>query len=347
MATIKDVARLAGVSISTASVALSGKGPVSEATQVRVREAAQRLHYRPNAVARSLVTRRTRSIGLILADLTDPYFHGIAKGVERAVSEAGYTVVLADTDRSADKEERSIETLMSQQVDGIILAGSGDGSEKRLERLRRMPTPVVVVGSFDLNFPSVTVDNQGAASMVAEHLLNEGYSRIGYIDGPKELLVSRERYAGFCRVLNDHSLSAAFHLEGDFTPAGGYRAAKSIFSQGLKATGPDAILAANDQMAIGVLKAVRETGLHVPDQMAVAGIGDIPNAVFVDPPLTTVSLPLKELGQRAAQVLLRLIDGREAPSKPIMLGVSLNVRASTRQIHLSSSVKRSPQGECG
>ncbi len=330
VATIKDVARLAGVSISTASVALSGKGPVSEATQLRVREAARRLRYRPNAIARSLVTRRTRSIGLVLADLTDPYFHGIAKGVEGVVSEAGYTVVLADTDRSAHKEERSIDTLVSHQVDGLIVAGSGDGSEGRLERLHDLDTPIVVVGSYEVNVPSVTVDNEGAGATVTQHLLDEGYHRIGYINGPNDLLVSHERYSGFRRVLETHSLSPARYAEGDFTPAGGYLAAKRL----IETDGPtrmDAILAANDQMAIGALKAVREAGVLIPNQIAVAGIGDIPNAVYVDPPLTTVSLPLKELGRTAADVLLQLIDGRQAPSRPITLGVTLNVRASSKR----------------
>ena len=343
MATIKDVARMAGVSVSTASVALSGRGPVSDQTRRRVREAAESLRYRPNAVARSLVTRRTRSIGLVVADLTDPYFHVVAKGIEGAVSEAGYTVVLADTDRSHAKEERSIETLLRYQVDGLILAGSGDAGEARLTHLKEGTIPVVTVGSYAIGLPNVTADNRGAGALVAAHLLEQGYRRIGYVGGPRGLRVSQERWAGFSEVLRGAGLSPAFDAEGDFTPAGGHRAALEVLAGG---EAPEAIVAANDQMAIGVINAVKELGLRVPADVAVAGIGDIPTAVYVDPPLTTVALPLKAMGARSAQVLLRLIDGESIPAEPIVLEVTLKVRESTarRQGRIVDTLVSRPAG---
>lgn len=330
MATIKDVAKLAGVSVSTASVALNGRGPVSEATRQRVKEAALALRYRPNAVARSLVTRRTRSIGLVLADLTDPYFHGVAKGIEAVASESGYTVLLADTDRSPVKEERSLETLLCQQVDGLILAGSTAEGGGSLSRLKGSQVPIVTVGRYEDDLPAVSADNIGAGRMVAEHLLQEGYRRIGFIGGPPGLRVSVERYQGFCEALQEMGLEPCFCAPGDFTPSGGYQVAKTLVAGG--AGQPEAIVAANDQMAIGVLKAIKEEGLRVPADVAVAGIGDVATAVYTDPPLTTVALPLREMGERAARTLLHLIEGEAASAQPIVLPVTLKVRASTRRV---------------
>ena len=329
VATIKDVAKLAGVSVSTASVALNGRGPVSEATRQRVKEAALALRYRPNAVARSLVTRRTRSIGLVLADLTDPYFHGVAKGIEAVASASGYTVLLADTDRSPAKEERSLETLLCRQVDGLILAGSAGENGGSLSWLKTSQVPVVTVGRYSEAFPAVSADNTGAGRLVAEHLVREGYRRIGFIGGPPGLRVSVERCQGFCTALREAGFEPLCSAPGDFTPAGGYQAAKALLANG--AERPEAIVAANDQMAIGVLKAVKEAGLQVPDDVAVAGIGDVATAVYTDPPLTTVALPLREMGERAARMLLRLIEGEAAPEQPLVLPVTLKVRASTRR----------------
>jgi len=333
MATIKDVAREAGVSVSTASVALSGKGPVSEATRLRVVRAAQELKYRPNAIARSLVTRRTQAIGLIVSDLSDPYFHEIAKGVESEVSSAGYTVVLADTDRSIEKERRSIDTLLSRQVDGLIIAGSGDEQDGRLAHLEDGDVPVVAVGRYAIDAPSVSVDNKKAAELGANHLIEQGCKRVAYIGGPKGFTVSRDRKEGYLNALLSHGieLDEAYVVDSDFTPAGGHdafgRLKADLDRAGLPL--PDGILAANDQMAIGLLRAAKDLGLRVPQDLAVAGIGDIPTAVYVDPPLTTVTLPLKQMGRLAAKSLLTMVKGGRLSARRAVLDVSLMVRASS------------------
>jgi len=331
MATIKDVAKAAGVSVSTASVALSGKGPVSEATRKRVMRAAEELNYRPNAIARSLVTRRSHAIGLVVADLSDPYFHEIARGVEAEASAAGYTVVLADTDRSAEKERRSIDTLLGRQVDGLILAGSGDEHDDHLRHLEAGNVPVVVVGRYAIDVPSVSVDNQNAAKLGTEHLIEQGCSRIGFIGGPGGYTVSRDRREGYEAALGPGRVVDEYCVDADFTPAGGYEALGRMFAAVEKAglPFPDGVLAANDQMAIGVLRAAKDRGLQIPRDLAVVGIGDIPTAVYVDPPLTTVTLPLKQMGQAAAEALLTLVGGGELRARRTTLGVSLKVRASS------------------
>lgn len=334
MATIKDVAKLAGVSISTASVALSGRGPVSQATRRRVLEAAEALDYRPNAIARSLVTKRTRTVGLVLSDITDPYFHEIAKGVEAVLSGAGYALILADTDHSVEKELRSLETFRSHQVAGVILAGSGTEESRELVRLDQDDVAVVTLGRRHSNWPFVAVDNVHAAFMATEHLIETGRRRIGFIAGPKGLLAAEERRQGYRRALARHRLSwdPRWEAVGDFTPDGGYRAIQQLLdavADRPRQGRPEAILAANDQTAIGVLKGLKERGVAVPEEMAVVGIGGIPTGEYVDPPLTTVSLPMKAMGEAAARLLIEQIEGREGSEREVWLETRLLVRSST------------------
>lgn len=349
MATIKDVAKRAGVSVSTASIALSGRGPVSDATRRRVLEAAEALDYRPNALAQGLVTRRTRTVGLVLADITDPYFHEIAKGVERALSASGYALILADTDRSAAKERRSLEIFASQRVAGVILAGSGTEDEKAPHVQGGDEVAVVAIGRPNWGIPFVAVDNARAAAQAVAHLVETGAERIALIAGPQGLVAAEERRQGYAAALAEHDLPThpGWVVAGDFTPEGGYRAAVSLLDR--CAAGecpyPDAILAANDQMAIGALKGLKERGARVPSDMALAGVGGIPTGEYVDPPLTTISLPMKEMGEAAAGMLIRMIEGTPGVERAIWLETQLLVRGSTRAQGASSN--RSPRDVAG
>lgn len=334
MATIKDVAKRAGVSVSTASIALSGKGPVSEATRRRVLEAARALDYRPNAIAQSLVTRRTRTVGLVLADITDPYFHEIAKGVEKALSASGYALILADTDGSASKERRSLEVFESQRVAGVILASSGTKGEAHPLVRQHSPFAVVTVGRHRSQIPFVAVDNAKAAAQAVAHLVETGTSRIAFVAGPQGLLAAEERREGYLAALAERGLPLRpeWIVDGDFTPEGGYRAVAGLLDRCSRerAPRPDAILAANDQMAVGALKALKERGIRVPGDMAVVGIGGIPTGEYVDPPLTTVALPIRAMGEAAANMLVGLIEGRDDVERAVWFETRLLVRASTR-----------------
>lgn len=334
MTTIKDVAKRAGVSVSTASVALSGRGPVSEATRRRVLEAAKALDYRPNAIARSLVTRRTQTVGLVLSDITDPYFHEITKGVEHVLSAAGYALILADTDRSAAKERRSLEIFEGQRVAGIILAGSGTEDEAAPLDLKGDGIAVVTIGRHHAGLPFVAVDNVKAAGQAVAHLAETGARRIAFVAGPEGLLAAEERREGYLAALKERGLPSCpeWIVRGDFTPQGGHRAVAELLERCGRGAcpKPDAILAANDQMAIGVLKGLKERGIPVPEEIAVAGIGGIPTGEFVDPPLTTVALPMKAMGEAAAGMLLEMIEGGRRKARPsVWLETHLLVRAST------------------
>ncbi|HET7560388.1 MAG TPA: LacI family DNA-binding transcriptional regulator [Limnochordia bacterium] len=327
-ATIKDVARRAGVSISTVSLVFNQKGSVSHATRERVYEAAKALGYRPNSVARSLVTRRSRSVGLVIPELTDPYFLEIAKGASRTAVERGYALLLVDTDRDVQKEEAAIAALGQQQAAALILAGAGVGGSGELTQFAADGRAVVVIGRSDLPFAAVAVDNVAAGALPGAHLLTRGRRRIAYIDGPPGLTTTADRLAGLRTALSEGGVELRpDHIEtGDFTLDGGYAAAKALLAR----ITPDAVAVANDQMAIGVLKAVRECGLRVPDDVAICGIGDIPTAAFTEPPLTTVALPLRELGRRAMLSALRLTGEEAVPADDgAPLAVQLVVRAST------------------
>lgn len=330
--TIKDVARLAGVSVSTASLALRGLGPVSDKTRRRVLEAAEKLNYRPNALARGLATRRSRTVGLILSDLRDPYFHEVAAGVEQIAWENGYTLLLADTNRSVEKERATIEAFRSHRVEGIIVAGSGRADQA--ESIPQGPgePPAVVLGRHAASVPSVRVDNVAAGRLATEYLLETGRRRIAFVGGPRELTTSLDRAEGFQQAVRraELALDFAYVTEADFTPEGAQRAMLELLDR-LAARGlplPEGVVAANDQMAIGILRALRSRGISVPDVTAVVGIGDIPTATYVDPPLTTVALPTREMGRIAMELLLRLVRGERPPAQPVTLPVHLVRRAS-------------------
>ena len=331
-ATIKDVARLAGVSISTASIALSGKGPVSAETRERVLAAAEKLRYRPNALARSLVTSHSHSVGLILPDLRDPYFHEIASGVERVAWEAGYTLLLADTNRSPSKERAVVEAFRSHRVDGMIFAGSGREGELGPLLDPADTAPIVVLGRPHAPQPYVRVDNVAAGRIATEHLLRLGRNRLSFVGGPADLTTSIDRAAGFQEAMRaaGRALDFTYVTEADFTPDGARRAVLALLDR-LEAEGkefPDGVVAANDQMAIGVLQALRARGIPVPENEAVVGIGDIPTATYVETTLTTVALPTREMGEAAMDVLLRLMRGEKPPEEPVTLPVQLVRRGS-------------------
>ena len=284
------------------------------------------------------MTRRTRTVGLVLSDITDPYFHEIAKGVEAVLSEAGYALILADTDHSTEKEIRSLEIFHSQQVAGVILAGSGmTGSEEEqhLLQLEKADVAVVTLGRHRLGLPFVAVDNAEAAFIAATYLIETGCRRIAFVAGPPGLLAAEERRQGYIRALERHGLpfEPRWVVCGDFTPAGGFRAIKELLDVVAgepAARRPDAVVAANDQMAIGVLKGLKEHRIAVPEEMAVVGIGGIPTGEFVDPPLTTVALPMKGMGEAAAQMLIDRIEDACQTREEIWLETRLLVRSSTR-----------------
>lgn len=331
MATIRDVARLAGVSIATVSRVLNGgHHAVRDETRRRILAAIDQLDYRPNALARSLLSRRSGTLGLLVPDIANPYYAEILRGIEDTVRPEGYSVIICNTDRQPQKAEEYLGLLREKQCDGIIFAGGGMQGGQRLPSLASLGIRVVLIGRHEVDLPSVAVDNQGGARAATRHLVEQGHRAIAFVGGPRESTTTQDRQAGFESALAESGipLDPRYLRYGDLRPEGGYEAMRQLL--GL-AERPTAILVANDLMAIGAMKAIRDAGLKVPEDAAVVGFDDIPIASYVDPPLTTVEVPMYELGARAARAMLGLLRGEGAP-RAERLPTPLVVRGSSRKI---------------
>jgi LacI family transcriptional regulator len=327
MATIKDVARHAGVSYTTVSHVLNKTRPVSSEARERVLVAVEALAYMPSALARSLRSKATGSIGLIIPNNTNPYFSEVARGIEDSCYAAGYSVILCNSDDDPAKQRDYLNVLLTKRCDGLIVAtlAQTDG-----ELLRKMKVPTVLLDRApkDMAIDLVAVDNAAGGALAAQHLLELGHRRIACIAGPQELDISAERVSGLRQRLQQAGtpLPAEQLVYAEFTSPGGYAAATLLLSS---AQPPDAIFCCNDLMAIGALRAAAERGVQVPQQLSVIGFDDIDMAQFVHPPLTSVAQNTRRLGQLTAQCLLDRIADPARPIQRQIVTPQLQVRSST------------------
>ncbi|RSM59847.1 LacI family transcriptional regulator [Actinoplanes sp. ATCC 53533] len=334
-ATLHDVAREAGVSYATASRALNGSDRNVRAENVaRVHIAAEKLGYAPHLSAQAIARGSTSTVALVVSDVDDPYFSSIAAGVTEAAEAEGLIVTMAVADRSPDLELRIVRTLRGQRPRAIVIAGSRiDGTDTgaslldELEAYRTAGGRVAIVSQPGLPFPTLAIDNAGGARRLARALVGLGYRHFGVVHAPDTIRTSHDRRTGFLAGLAESGLGA--HLvEVDFTREGGYAAAGVLADRGaLPGRGAGAlevVFAVNDVMAIGVMTGLRDAGLTPGRDLAVAGFDDIGAAVDVTPPLTSVAVPLHELGRRALRAAL---DGTPPGVLPIPAEVVL--RGST------------------
>jgi DNA-binding LacI/PurR family transcriptional regulator len=338
-ATVRDVAARAGVSIATVSRAVRGHANVDPRTRKRVEEAARQLSYRPSGVARSLRLRSTRTIGLIVTDIENPFFPQIVSAVEDAARERGYSVLLADGRRDPDREIGSLDVLAERQVDGLIIASTALTSRHKA-RIRDVPCPVVIVNgeSSVAAVPAVVSDNRSGGRLAAEHLLSLGHRRLAYLAAPSvDRWAVRERIAGVRSAIREHSgrgASVAIVVAAEGVEAG-ETAARTALQAEPRTT---ALICYNDLTAIGAVRGLRGLGLSVPDDVSVVGFDDIEMASYVDPPLTTIRQATGEMGRWALASLCRRIEsGREEtagqvggrPGPMVRLAVTLVARGST------------------
>ena len=335
--TIRDVAREAGVSISTVSRALAAPEQVAEATRLRVQATASRMGYRPNTNARSLITGRSGSIGLVVPDLENPYFGSICKGVQSRARAAGYTVFVADTDEDASVEGEIVRSLI-KQVDGVILCSSRTTDEE----IRQLAgeTPLVLANRLLDGIPSIIFDNGGGLRVVIQHLVALGHRRIAYAGGPVKSWSNSQRAAAFARFGQDNGELELIEL-GNFPPyfSGGLQAADLAV-----ASGATAIVAFNDIMALGVIDRMRQRGLTAPDDLSVTGFDNVAVSTYVRPNLTTVNLPRVQMGRMSVDALLDSVLERGDSSSVALheLAVELVIRQSTGVPHGSSLAPASP-----
>jgi LacI family transcriptional regulator len=328
MVTIKDVAREAKVSVATVSRVLNGSGPVSEDTSRLIREIAGRMRYVPHNGARSLITSKTQTLGVLLPDLYGEFFSEVIRGMDDTAQRHGFHLLIS----RSYSDKHGIETAMRAmrgRVDGVAVMSP----DLDAESLSNVPStiPVVLLCSVSRGneIDSLTIHNcRGAREMVSD-LVARGHVRIAIIKGSPRNYDAAERLRGYRMALREAGINpeASLEREGDFTEAGGYAAAQELLAMKRR---PTAIFAANDSMAIGAMSALRESGVGIPEEMAVAGFDDIPLARFMDPPLSSVHVPIRQLGARAVELLLHGITHKnDHPRRRERVSTTLVIRRST------------------
>lgn len=327
--TIKDVARLAGVSVTTAHRGLTGKGELSEEKRLRILAAAKQLNFVPNSTARALVSGRTNTIGMIVTDNASPVYAGIVRGVEEVAYGAGFGLLLCNSGDSQERALACIELLRSKQVDGLLLTPV-QSDQRDIEQLRQSGIPfVLLLRHFnDVACDYVINDNEIAGERATRHLVERGHRRIAHIAGPETVSSARGRLRGYRRALDEGGIAfdSALVRHAPFTVQGGFAAAMALLD---RADRPPAIFAANDLQAIGVLMAARELGIRIPEELALVGGDNIELAEFLEVPLTTFHQPAREIGSLGARILLDRLGGAEGEPIQHRLTPELIVRKSS------------------
>jgi LacI family transcriptional regulator len=326
---IKDVAARAGVSFQTVSKVLKGKGSVSPETRAWILEVADQLGYVPNAVARSLVSQRTGTIGIVASDFSDYVLAQFVVGAEQEARRQGQCVIIGIVDQDGSDSGRYIRLLMERRVDGILLAAPQLEQNTQVREMLSGELPVVSLFYIPgIRILKVGSDHQETGFIATRHLIELGHCCIGTIIGPKERRATQHRLRGYQRALEDAGIvyNADLVEETNWEAAGGYDAVLRLLTRVPEIT---AIFAQNDTIAIGVLSALHDQGLRVPDDCAVVGCDDIPIASHTIPSLTTVHLPFYETGEAAMRLLLDSIEHRDVESQRVLLPVHLVERSSS------------------
>ncbi len=332
MATIKDVAQKAGVSIGTVSNVLNHVPTVNEAIRQRVVRAAKDLHYRPNQAAKSLVSGRTQTLAFIIPDICNPFFPEMIRGATGRADALGYSLFLGNADNDPAKETEYIRGFASQGVDGLIIATSDLSPKKspELDQISGLDLPVVMVDREleGLDRDLVIVDNVRCAYLAMRHLVEKGRERIGMIHGPLQTMTARQRLEGGRKALEEkHAFREELVRSGPFTFESGWSIMHSFLREEMKL---DAVFCGNDMIALGAMKAIEENGLRVAEDIAVTGFDDLYISSLVKPGLTTIRQPTYELGATAVSMVVERIQGK-APglSRKVILPGELVIREST------------------
>lgn len=325
---IKDIARIARVSHPTVSRALQNSPLVNVKTAEKIRRIAKESGYRASAIARGLVTKRTRTIGLAVTTVADPFTSEVASGIEQAANDHGYSVYLADSNADPEREKKIVQTFAEQRVDGIIVTSSRVGS-LYIPMLSELMVPIVIVndqhpGAFA---HSVMICNEEGSRAVAEHMLGLGHKRVAFIGDRGGYQSDAERFEGYKQAMDAAGVPILSELvvRGDGKPEGGLRAMDRLLAL---SNPPTAVCCYNDMTALGAMRSIRMHGLRVPEDVSVAGFDDLFVASYTQPTLTTVRQPMRRMGRLAMESLIKLMTGQESPVRVKVKG-QLIVREST------------------
>ncbi len=330
MATIKDVAKRAGVSFTTVSHVINGTRFVSDAVRERVQAAVHELGYVPSAVARSLKRKNTRTVGVILPNNANPYFAEVIRGVEEHCFSAGYNLILCNSNDDPARQAAHLRVLAEKRVDGLILVVTGTDAIAHA-MLKNIRTPLVLLDREISNMPGcdlVEVDHMLGGRLATTHLLELGHPRVACISGPPGLAPSSQRRAGWKAALLERGIQYKEHelVRGDFTPQSGYHAMKQLLEHELR---PSAVFVCNDLMALGALHAAQQAGFSVPGMLSIVGFDDIELAAYSAPALTSVNQPKTHIGYLAANILLERMQNPRPAGLRHVLAPTLTLRHST------------------
>lgn len=332
MATMKDVARLAGVSTSTVSHVINNNRFVSDVIRARVMKAVDQLNYAPSALARSLKINQTRTIGMLLTASSNPFYAEVVRGVERCCYERGYSLILCNTEGDHHRLSRSLETLLQKRVDGLLVMCT----ESRMpspEITRRYPSiPMVMMdwAPFEGSSDVIKDNSLQGGEMATQYLIAQGYRKIACIAGPQDKTTAHNRLEGYRRAMQAAGLPipANYEVIGDFEFEAGFRAMQTLLAL---PEPPEAVFTGNDAMAVGAYRALYDAGLAIPDDVAVVGYDDIELARYMTPPLTTIHQPKDELGELAIDTLLYRLEHPDIEHSVLVLTPELIVRGSVGQ----------------
>lgn len=328
MPNVTQVANLAGVSTATVSRVLADAGGVSQELINRVNEAIKELDYRPNHLARGLRKLVSQTVGVIISDIENPFFTSVIRGIEKTFVEAGYSILLCNSDEDPNRERAQLSTLRSEGVAGIILTSTN----LDIDFCRTLIKSGIQLVAID-RVPAqqcmdvVTVTNQQGAYEATSYLAKMGHSRIGLISGPIQVSTSRERLDGYKDAIRFYGLELSSELVvySDFRQLGGYKAMQTLLDL---PSPPTALMVSNNLMTLGALQAIHERNLKIPDQIAIIGFDDMPWSTSLQPPLTTVAQPTFDLGTTAARLLLDRFQNPKQPFRHVVLDTHLIIRAS-------------------
>lgn len=314
---IKDVAACAGVSTATVSHVINGTRFVSEETAAKVRDAIKALGYIPSATARGLASKQSRIIGVVFSDISNPFFTSVYKGIEFQLSKHGYELTLANTGELDETQETVLNTMVSREVDGVILSPTGRESGA-INTIMEMDLPIVMIdrsGPYS-GIPLIALDNVDAAYQATKHLIEDGHEKIGIVMGLEDVDTTQYRLKGFQKALQDHrvDLRDEYILDGNSRMEGGYRAARELLNLD---DPPTALFITNNLMTLGALHLIRDYGLSCPENLGIIGFDDHEWADIFTPPLSVIKQPTFRMGAKAADVLVSLLnDGTPDPVEP-------------------------------